>query len=70
MMQHTGEDYRIAAALINYFYPYLTNNDTKDILIARKIKERLTTPNRVLQIIKHKTLFKMNKIFQVDETFK
>ena len=31
------------------------------------MKERLTTPNRVLQIIKHKNLFKMNKFSQVDE---
>ena len=32
------------------------------------MKERLTTPNRVLQFIKHKNLFKMNKFSQVDET--
>ena len=61
MMNHAREDYRIAAAIINCFYLRLTNNSSTDIMILKKMKERLTTPYRVLQLIRHEQFFKMNK---------
>jgi len=57
MLPHIMQDYRIAAAIINCFYTRLSNDDQNDILIAKKMKLRMNTPNQLQRLISRNKVF-------------
>lgn len=68
MLPHIMEDYRIAASIINCFYSRLSNDDEKDILMARRMIERSKIPNNLQKLIQQKDLFKSSKFVQLGDS--
>ena len=64
-LDHTLEDYRIAAAFVNkYFQRLYSDND--NVEIARKMKKRLDVPNLLSDFVKENKLHKKSLFFKLE----
>ena len=50
-LSHMIVDYRIAASIINCFYSRMVNDDEDDLHVAQRMKELVSTSNKLQKLI-------------------